>query len=121
MVASPAVTPVVPMRLRYRTYDASPLLSLGGGSSLAEEDRQDGPLRTWLVDIPKAFMGRIRGGDIAAKEVLDGALGRSTDEVSGRNGGGNRDRRCDAYRDVPEMEVGPEFTIPGELYKEGVE
>ena len=109
------------MRLRYRTYDASPLLSLGGESSLAEEDRQDGPLRTWLVDIPKAFMERIRGGTIAAKEVVNDASGRSTGEVSRRNCGGNRDRG--AYRDVSEMEVVPQrFTIPGELHdQEGVE
>ena len=75
-VASPAAT-TVQRRPRYRTCDASPPPPLGDEASPPESGRQGGPLKTWLVDIPKAVIRRTQGGCTAAKEVMNNTLSRS--------------------------------------------
>jgi hypothetical protein len=96
--ASSPITPAVHGRPRYRTREASPP-PLDGETSLTEADRRGGALRTWLVEVPKAFIRRTQGRCGASKEVMNDVLSRSAEEASKRNG--------DAYRDdIPTTEVG---------------
>jgi len=116
-VASSTVTPTFQRRPRYRTCDASPPPPLHDETSLTEAGREGGALRTWLVQIPKAFVRRTQGKCGAAKGVMEDVLSRSADEASRRNGGGDGEGR--AYRDVPEMGSGQQgLTVAGEVHQD---
>jgi hypothetical protein len=82
--ASFFVTPAMHGRPRYRTRDASP--PLDEDTSLTETDHRGGTLRTWLVEAPKAFIGRTQGRCGAAKEFMNDVLRRSVEEASKRTG-----------------------------------
>jgi hypothetical protein len=59
-------------------------------TSLVEAGRR-GALRTWPVEIPKAFIRRTQGKCGAAKEATNDVLGRSVEGVSSRDGGAYQD------------------------------
>ena len=112
--ASLAVAPALQRRPRYRTRDASPLPPLHHETTLTEAGRQEGLLRTWLVELPRLFIRRTQGKCGAAKQVLKDILSRSAIEASMRNGvqdGGG-------YRDVPEAEDGKQcLPVAAEVYQ----
>lgn len=98
--ASSAGAPVLQRRPRYRACDASPPPPLHDETSLTEAGRQDGVLRTWLVEVPRLFIRRTQGKCGAAKQVIRDILSRSAREASGRNAGG--DGGGGVYRDTLE-------------------
>ena len=87
-VASPAIVPTVQKKPRYWACGASPPPPLNDETSLADADRQDSTLRTWLV----AFVRRIQGRCGAPKGVMKDVLSRGVAEVLKESGGvGNGD------------------------------
>ena len=112
--SGPAVTPFLQRKPRYRTCDASPPPPLVDETSLTGVSRQGGTLRTWFVEIPKAFIRRTQGKCGAAKGVIRDVLSRSAREAAKQNGDG--DGEGNAYRDVPEMRQ--RFPSAGEAYQD---
>ena len=110
--ASPVVTPAIQRRPRYRTCDASPPPPLHDETSLTEAGRQQGILRTWLVEHPKFFIRRMQGKCGAAKEVIKDVLNRSAAEASKRNGAEDGGE----YHDAPEKKNAEQcLSIAGEM------
>ena len=99
--ALPAVAPVLQRRPRYRTCEASPAPPAPHDeTNLIEAGRQQGILKTWLIDLPKSFIRKTQGKCGAAKQVIKDILGRSTGE-GGQDGGQYRDAPASETEDVP--------------------